>query len=491
MKENVIRRGRLSEFDTQAQRFVSSIDVDDWFFGYDILVDLAHIAMLNKQGIIEDITFDVLRKALLKIRTEGYDTLPKDADDVHLAIESVLTKRTGSAHAGWLHVGRSRNDEVATCIRMALRTDLLVLLEAVLSLQHTLLEQSARNVATIMPGFTHLQHAQPTTLGHHLLAHHDAFERDLARLTNAYVRTNQSPLGAAAFASTAWPLDRDFVASALGFDGIVENSMDAVSTRDFVIESLAAATNAMISLSRLAEELILWSTSEFGYVEIDDKYASTSSIMPQKKNPDTLELIRAKMGSVVGDFTASAVICKGLPLSYNLDVQEITPHVRKAIATTIDCTHIASAVLQTLSVNMQRLAEMSSKGFTTATELADTIARTTRIPFRTAHTIVGDLARVTLVNPDAANLDELDKIGIRHVGKPLSQLGLTESDIVEALDVDSNIAKRFIAGGPAASQLKRMLKTRRRRHQTQRRTLLQRQRALMNAENSLLSMAGA
>jgi argininosuccinate lyase len=236
----------------------------------------------------------------------------------------------------------------------------------------------------------------------------------------------------------------------------------------------------------LAEELILWSTSEFGYVEIDDKFASTSSIMPQKKNPDTLELIRAKTGSVIGDFTASVVICKALPFSYNLDLQEITPHLRQGIATTIDCACIANAVLQTISINKQRLAEMSSVGFTTATELADTIARTTHVPFRTAHTIVGDLARA-----GTCDLGAIDQVGLRYLGKPLSLLGLTADDVAEALDVNRNVAKRDITGGPAASQLKRMLRARRRRHRMRQQRLLLRQTALQTAEKGLLTTSGA
>jgi len=481
MKQNIIRKGRLADFDEQALQFTSSIAADAWFFRYDILIDLAHVAMLKKQNIIAQTTFEALTGALLKIKDLGYSKLPRGVDDLHVAIETALTERAGSAQAGWLHVGRSRNDEVATCIRMALRHDLLVLTDAVLALQDTLLERSASNATTIMPGFTHLQHAQPTTLGHHLLAHYDALDRDLARLDNSYERTNQSPLGAAAFASTAWPLDRDFVASALGFDSTVENSMDAVSTRDFAIEALAAASNVMITLSRLAEELILWSTSEFGYVELDDKFASTSSIMPQKKNPDTLELIRAKTGSVIGDFTASVIICKALPFSYNLDLQEITPHLRQAFATTTDCARIANAVLETISVDSQRLAEMSSVGFTTATELADTITRAAHVPFRTAHTIVADLARV-----GTCDLDAIDEVALRHLGKPLSLLGLTTDDVEKALDVNMNIAKRDISGGPAASQLKRMLKARRSRHRRRRQRLLQRQTTLETAEENLL-----
>jgi len=486
MTQNIIRKGRLTEFDEHASRFISSIVADAWLFRYDILVDLAHLRMLKKQAIIAQTTYEALKTALLNIKERGYAQLPKDVDDVHIAIETALTEEVGTAQGGWLHVGRSRNDEVAACIRMAVRDELLVLKDAVLALQSTLLERAGDNVSTLMPGFTHLQHAQPTTLGHHLLAHYDALERDLARLGNCYERTNQSPLGAAAFASTGWPLDRDSAASALGFDGIIENSMDAVSTRDFVIEALATASNLMITLSRLAEELILWSTSEFGYVELDDKFASTSSIMPQKKNPDPLELMRAKTGTVVGALTASLVICKALPYSYNLDLQEVTPHLHQAMGTTIDCTRIADAVLQTIVVNRNRLAEMSSVGFTTATELADTIARATHVPFRTAHTIVGEVVRI-----GTCDLDTIDQVGIKHVGKPLSLLGLTADDVREALDVSHNVARRDVKGGPAVSEVTRMITARRRLLRSQRRRLSLQQNALQRAEKDLLHVSGA
>jgi len=486
MTQNIIRKGRLTEFDEHALRFTSSVVADAWLFRYDILVDLAHIRMLKTQAIIGQSTYKALKKSLLNIKERGYPQLPKDVDDVHVAIETALTGDVGTAQAGWLHVGRSRNDEVAACIRMAVRDALLVLKEAVLALQSTLLERAAGNVSTLMPGFTHLQHAQPTTLGHHLLAHYDALERDVARLGNCYERTNQSPLGAAAFASTGWPLDRDSTASALGFDGIIENSMDAVSTRDFVTEALATASNLMITLSRLAEELILWSTSEFGYVELDDKFASTSSIMPQKKNPDPLELIRAKTGTVVGALTASLVICKALPYSYNLDLQEVTPHLHQAMDTTIDCVRIADAVLRTIVVNRDRLAEMSSVGFTTATELADTIARATQVPFRTAHTIVGEVARI-----GTCDLDTIDRVGIKHVGKPLSLLGLTADDVKEALNVSHNVARRNVKGGPASSEVTRMIKTRRRLLRSRRRRLSLQQNALQRAEKDLLHESGA
>ncbi|MGZ4922465.1 MAG: argininosuccinate lyase [Halobacteriota archaeon] len=481
MTQNIIRKGRLMEFDAQASRFITSIAADEWLFHYDILADLAHLRMLHKQAIISQTTNKVLKKTLLYVNERGYASLPKDVDDVHVAIETTLTDMVGPAQAGWLHVGRSRNDEVATCIRMAARDKLLLLKDAILRLQSTLLKRAAENLSTVMPGFTHLQHAQPTTLGHLLLAHFDALERDLARLQNCYDRTNKSPLGAAAFASTGWPLDRDSTALALGFDGIIENSMDAVSTRDFVIEVLATTSNFMINLSRFSEELILWSTSEFGYMELDDKFASTSSIMPQKKNPDPLELTRAKTGTVIGALTASLVICKALPYSYNLDLQEVTPHLHEAVNAAIDCARIVQAVLQTLVINTERLADMSSVGFTTATELADTIARTTSVPFRTAHNIVGEVARI-----GEYDLDTIDQVGKKHVGKPLSLLGLTANDVREALDVCNNVAKRDIKGGPAENEVARMIKARRKHLRSQKRHLSLQQNALQIMEKDLL-----
>jgi argininosuccinate lyase len=237
----------------------------------------------------------------------------------------------------------------------------------------------------------------------------------------------------------------------------------------------------MITLSRLSEELILWSTSEFGYVELDDKFASTSSIMPQKKNPDPLELTRAKTGTVIGALMASLVICKALPYSYNLDLQEITPHLHQAMSAAIDCAQIVQAILKTLIINRERLSDMSSVGFTTATELADTIARTTSVPFRTAHTIVGEVVRI-----GNCDFDTIDNVGKKHVGKSLSLLGLTASDVREALDVSHNIAKRGVKGGPAASEVARMIKARRKRLGSQRRHLALQQNALQMVEKDLL-----
>ncbi len=442
--------------DERALRFTSSMLVDKWLFEYDIMVDKVHVVMLKNQGIISNDAADAILKSLEIIREKGYGSLNKDAEDVHIAIESVLIDMIGEEYGGMLHVGRSRNDEVATCIRMALREQIVQLMAKVVKLKMTLLKKAAENVETVIPGFTHLQHAQPTTLAHHLLAHYDALGRDFTRLSDCFDRTNTCPLGAAAFASSGFPLDRDFVAAMLGFEGIVENSMDAVSTRDYAIECLAVLSNIMINISRLAEEFILWSTSEFGYVEINDKYASTSSIMPQKKNPDSLELVRAKTGSVVGDLTSVLTICKALPYSYNLDLQEVTVHLEAAMRNTIDSIAISTGVLDTIKFKIELLDAESSTGFTAATELADTIVRRTKIPFRTAHAIVGELARKGIVD-----LETLDEVSKKRCGKTLSSLGLTQKDVACALDPHVSIKRRNVKGGPSPDEVSRMINSRR------------------------------
>ncbi|MGZ4912460.1 MAG: argininosuccinate lyase [Halobacteriota archaeon] len=485
MTQGIIRRGRLSAPDELAAHFISSRATDEWIFRYDIMVDIAHITMLKRQGIITQPRHEILLAALGRIYKRGYDALPSEADDVHVAIEAALIADVGSEHGGWLHIGRSRNDEVATCLRMALRDELTLLNLNVFSLQDIILDLAEKNVGTIMPGFTHLQHAQVTTLGHHLLGYCDALERDGLRMTDCFWRTNQCPLGAAAFASTGFPLDRDFTAEVLGFKGLVENSMDAVSSRDFAVEALAASSSLMLTLSRLAEEFILWSSSEFGYVELDDSFASTSSIMPQKKNPDTLEMIRAKSGSVIGSLVAVLSILKALPYSYNLDLQEVTPHLRQAMLNAVRSTQIAVGVMRTVTINQERLADMSARGFTTATELADTIVRVTHVPFRTAHNLVGALART-----DKRDLSTIDDIAIKQIGRSLSSLGLSQQDIDDALNVRKNVEKRTVRGGPATQEVQRMIKSRRQQLQRKRRNVLEQKKKLERAEMSLLHMSG-
>ena len=296
-----------------------------------------------------------------------------------------------------------------------------------------------------MPGFTHMQHAQPTTLAHHLLAYEQAFSRDFDRLKDTYVRVNQSPLGAAAFASTGYPINREYTASLLGFDGLVTNTMDAVATRDFALETLADLSILMATTSRLCEELIIWSTSFVKFVDLDDAFCSTSSIMPQKKNPDTAEIMRAKSGSVFGAFAGALLTVKGLPMSYNRDLQELTPPLWRGMRDAKESLRLLIDMLSSATFDTERMKEEAGKGFSTATELADTLVRTYGLPFRTAHNIVG--RAVQKGNLSLSTLEE----AAREVGGGISLVakGLTQKNIDEVLAVPYSIALRKAPGGPA------------------------------------------
>jgi argininosuccinate lyase len=454
---DILRRGRLSSTpDEDMLNFTSSMSADKWIFEADILVDMAHTVMLHEQGIIKENDCSSILAGLLKIREEGIEKLDHSYEDIHISLESRLIDMVGEDTGGRMHSGRSRNDEVATCIRIRLRDELLSLMEELSGLRNTLLERASENTETLMPGFTHLQHAQPTTFAHHLVAHSDAIGRDIERVISAFSRVNKSPLGSAAFASTGFNLNRDRTCSLLGFDVLLGNSMDAVSTRDFLIESASVMSNIMVNLSKMAEEIIIWSSSEFSFVELDDMYASTSSIMPQKKNPDSAELVRGKAGTVIGSLMALLSLCKALPLSYNRDLQEATPNMWRAVETTRSAVRITKGMVATMKVNTESMAEKSVLGFTTATELADTMVRAGGIPFRTAHQIVGVLARGD-GNPTLADVDAVAKDVI---GETLSSRGLTEVMVREALDPVLNINRRSITGGPAPSEMEKAIKSR-------------------------------
>lgn len=450
----MFRDQRLGESRQDVLDYLSSRKADERIFEADLLVDKAHLVMLREQGMISEQVCSRIMAALDDLMQAGPQALGA-GEDVHEAIEAYVLARVGS-EGGRMHTGRSRNDEVATCIRLALRAQMLDMMAEQLSLVGTLVRLAEKHTETIIPGFTHTQHAQPTTLAHHLLAHADAAGRDLARLEDAYVRVNQSPLGAAAFASTGFKIDRQRTGQLLGFEGLVENSMDAVSTRDFILEVLADLSILMVNLSRLAEELVLWSTSEFGYLELDNLYASTSSIMPQKKNPDTAELARGKTGSVLGSLMAALTICKGLPMSYNRDLQEATPHLWRGLDWTRSTVRILDGCVSSLKFNLERLETSSGAGFSTATELADSLVRITGMPFRTAHSIVGRIA----ASGGRPNLADLDLIAREMAGYSASERGFSEADLERALDPKSNVALRANAGGPAPAETQRMIKDR-------------------------------
>jgi len=447
---SILRRGRFtSPMDEHVMAFTSSMQWDSWLFPHDLDVDRAHVVMLHRMGHISTEDAARILTGLKEIEEQGFDGLP-EAEDVHEAVESALVARVGEV-GGRMHTARSRNDEVATCLRMAVREEMLAMLHALIELRDGLLSIAAEHRHTIMPGFTHLQHAQPTTLAHHMLAHEQALSRDCERMLDCLSRLNVCPLGSAAFASTSFEIDRELTSKLLGFDAPLENTMDAISSRDFAIEAVGCASMVMLNLSRLCEELVIWSTSEFSLVQLPDAYTSTSSIMPQKKNPDVAEIARAKSGTVVGELMSLMMIVKGLPLSYNRDLQEANPHIMRALKETLFTLKVCIGMLEGAVFNTERMRELSPAGFACATELANTLVRCTGIPFRHAHSIVGALAREGKEHPTPS---DIDRIALEVMGKPLSEMGLEPSDVQGALDIFSCVQRHAGTGGPSPESTK-------------------------------------
>jgi argininosuccinate lyase len=457
MRTDVVRLGRLSgERNGEMMQFLSSMEADRHIADADILVDIAHVLMLDRQKINDH---KVTRK-ILPVLLELYDGgVPEEVfddrfEDVHAGIESLLIESAGAEAGGRMHMGRSRNDEVATCIRIRLRQELLQQMAALLRVRQVLLAIAAQHTESMMPGFTHLQHAQPTTLAHHLLSYEQAFSRDFDRLKDAYARVNLSPLGAAAFASTGYPISREYTASLLGFDGLVTNTMDAVATRDFALETLADLSILMANTSRLCEELIIWSTSFVKFVSLDDAFCSTSSIMPQKKNPDTAEIMRAKSAGVFGAFCSAFVTVKGLPMSYNRDLQELTPNLWRGTHDAKASLCLLSGMLASAEFDTGRMKDEAGRSFSTATELADTLVRSYDLPFRTAHNIVGRAVQkgsLSLAILEAAAQELGPDISLR-------KKGLTQKKIDEVLDVNYSVKLRNAPGGPAPVATKQAIK---------------------------------
>jgi argininosuccinate lyase len=479
MPDDVVRRGRLTgERTGEMMHFLSSMKADRCIADADILVDIAHTLMLQKQKIIGDEPARKLLAGLLVLYDSGVPEVAFDErfEDIHAGIESLLIESAGEEVGGRLHIGRSRNDEVVTCMRIRLREDLLKQMTALVRLRETLLTLAGEHTETVMPGFTHFQHAQPTTLAHHLLAYEQAFGRDFERLSGAYIRVNRSPLGAAAFASTGYPINRELTAKMLGFDGLVLNTMDAVASRDFALEVLADLSVMMSNASRLCEEFILWSSSFIGFVTLDDAFCSTSSIMPQKKNPDTAEIMRAKCASVLGSYTQALVTVKGLPMSYNRDLQELTPGLWRGVWDAKHSMRLLVDMLATAVFHPSRMAEEAAKGNTTATDVADMLVRRYGMPFRTAHSVIG-----RAVQKGTVDLATIDEAAVEITGKPLSRDGLTQNDIEEALQVSKSVASRDAPGGPSAMAVRVAL--------AERRALIDKDRAELDGRISAISEA--
>ncbi len=386
-----IRGRRLKKFNDRATEFISSVDFDAPIARHVLKINTAHMLSLVRTG---EVTKAVGGQCLKFLTREPASLHPfPGAEDIHQVIEQKAVDRLGVETAGFLNLGKSRNDQVATAVRMELRERIIAVLKSLSSLQDSIIALVRRYGRTIIPGYTHLQHAQPVTIGHHFLAHFDALQRDTDRLIQLYSRVNLSPMGGAALAGTSVAVDRRSVASLLGFHGYVENAMDAVASRDFVVEALACAEMIMLDLTRLAEELILWSTKEFGFVELSDEYAASSSIMPQKKNPVVAEIIRAKCGSVLGCLQAACAIIKGLPYSYNLDLQEMTPNLWRGLADTQSSVDVMSGMISTLRLNVHAIQNSLKDDFSTATSLANYLVKANDVSFRQAHAVVGELVR--------------------------------------------------------------------------------------------------
>ena len=426
----------------------ASIDFDKRMARQDIEGSRAHAAMLAACGIISDSDASAIREGLLTVLSEiesGNFPFSKALEDIHMNVEARLKDLIGEP-AGRLHTGRSRNDQVATDFKLWTRDQFDAAIEGLDALMKVLLVQAEEGADIVMPGFTHLQVAQPVTWGHHMMAYVEMFARDKSRFQDARVRMNESPLGAAALAGTAYPIDRDMTAKALGFDRPTANSLDAVSDRDFALEFLSCASICATHLSRFAEELVIWSSAQFRFVELSDRFSTGSSIMPQKKNPDAAELIRAKVGRINGSLIALLTIMKGLPLAYSKDMQEDKEQVFDAADSLMLALAAMTGMVGDMKPNVDSLRESAAMGFSTATDLADWLVRELGLPFRDAHHATGAL--VKMAEDKGCDLPELSLKEMQSVHPGINQ------SVYSVLGVDNSVASRASYGGTAPDQVR-------------------------------------
>ncbi len=443
--------GRFTkETDKLVYNFNASISFDRKFFEEDIEGSIAHVVMLEKQNILTEEEKNAIVKGLTGIREDvksGKLIITEEYEDIHSFVEANLIDRIGDAGKK-LHTGRSRNDQVALDMKLYTRAEVLHVAEEIQELLSTLLTIMENNLNTYMPGFTHLQKAQPITLAHHMGAYFEMFKRDSLRLRDIYARMNYCPLGAGALAGTTYPLDRGYTAALMGFEGPTLNSMDSVSDRDYVIEFLSALSTVMMHLSRFCEEIIIWNSNEYHFVEIDDAYSTGSSIMPQKKNPDIAELVRGKTGRVYGALMSILTVMKGIPLAYNKDMQEDKELTFDAIDTVKGCLALFNGMLRTMKFNEEVMAVSAMNGFTNATDAADYLVGM-GVPFRDAHEIVGRLVLYCIDKNtciDALSIEELKEIS-----------PVFEEDVFNAVSLKTCVEKRLTIGAPGQSVMKAVI----------------------------------
>jgi argininosuccinate lyase len=477
----LLRGGRLSPIREDVAKFTSSMKDDVRLADAVIAINKAHMVMLMEQKIIKRSNGAKLLQALIKCSSTSLDA---SAEDVHMAIEEAVLKEAGEVAGGNLHIAKSRNDQVATAIRMELRNELLNLVRAVAHVQDHLAEMAEEHVNTVILEYTHLQPAQPVTFAHYLLSHIEALERDLQRLQSAYARVNLCPLGAGALATTSFPINRDRTAELLGFNDLASNSIDAVGSRDFITETLAVMTLIALNLSRFAEDLIIWSSPDFGVITLPDEFTSTSSIMPQKKNPEVLEVIRARASQVIGDFVASAAAVKSLPSTYNLDFQEITPKLWGSIET----VHASLDMFHKMLPKLEVTADVSGKAnasFVAATELANMLVRKYDVPFRTAHKIVGALVK-SLIEAKLTFADATPAL-LQKTAKDVASIKLTvkAEDLKALADPLALVEACKVKGGPAPTEVKKALEVWKKKVFLTKSNILKVDKELEEAENKL------
>jgi argininosuccinate lyase len=453
----LLRKGRLSSARKDVVKFTSSVIDDEKILKHIIDINKAHVVMLVESNIINKNEGSKILGALTSLG--GKINLSPDMEDGHMAVEEEVIKAIGSDVGGNLNLAKSRNDQVAAAIRMELRDEIIGFVETTVELQEALVQQAKQHIETVIPGYTHLQPAQPVTFAHYLIAQYDALQRSLDRLRENFKRVDLCPMGAGALATTSFKIDRERVADLLGFEEVLENSIDAVSTRDFLLETLANLTILAVDVTRFVEDLIIWSTMEFGIVELTDEFAFTSSIMPQKKNPDVLEVIRARMSLASGIFTGSATALMALPSTYNMDFQEVTPKLWQTLETVKTCLSMLTEITPNLTVKKNALGKPALT-FLMATELANMLVRNYKIPFRTSHRIVGATVKTLLAEGKSlrdVTPEVMAEVSKRILGYALVAKAQEIRDVIEPSHV---VKAHCIRGGPSPKEVKRMIDAR-------------------------------
>ena len=438
------------ETDSTVNDFNSSISFDSRLYKEDITGSIAHATMLGKQGIIEEHEAEKIvegLKGILKDIEDGKVEFSLDYEDIHMNVEQLLTERIGDTGKR-LHTGRSRNDQVALDMRLYVKKEIKEIIKLILGFMKALTVKSRENLDAVMPGYTHLQRAQPTTFAHYMMAYANMLKRDVSRLQDCYERMDEMPLGSGALASTTYPIDRDFVREQLGFARLTDNSLDGVSDRDYCVELLSALSILMMHLSRFSEEIVLWCSWEFKFVDLDDAYSTGSSIMPQKKNPDVAELVRGKTGRIYGDLITLLTVMKGLPLAYNKDMQEDKEALFDAVDTVELCLPVFAAMVDTLTVRPKNMAKAAAGGFINATDCADYLVKK-GLPFREAYMIVGRLVNLCIKTGDT--LDTLTLKDFRAIS------GLFDEDVYKALELKTCVNGRSVYGGPARESVEKQI----------------------------------